>query len=66
MHSLPVSQLTHAAPALPQEAVAVPALQVVPLKQPVQQAPPMHFPPLQPVLSATLGVVHLPAEQALV
>lgn len=65
-HSLPVSQFEQVPPALPHAALSVPTAQVVPFIHPVQQLPPRHLPPLQGVLSATLGVLHFPAEQAFV
>lgn len=62
VHGLPSSQLTQAAPALPHAVTLVPALQVEPLRQPVQQLPPEHFPPVQ--LLVLLVCVQPPLVQA--
>ena len=52
MHGLEPTQFWQALPALPHAPTAVPIWQVVPLTQPVQQAPSRHLPPVQlvPVL----------------
>ena len=67
MLPLTVLQSTQAAPAVPQAAkVVAPALlQVVPLTQPVQQAPEMQTPPEQVVPLLALVVPQLPLQVAI-
>ena len=62
VHGFPSSQFTQAAPALPHAVTLVPALHVEPLRQPVQQLPPEHFPPVQ--LFVLLVCVQPPLVQA--
>lgn len=62
MHSFLLSQTAHWPPAEPHAVTAVPAKHPAPFQQPVQQLPLKQRPPVQPVRSGALLVVHCPEE----